>query len=170
MWPASSIISATSRKFQRVLADSLAHICLCIHRRALACTRACWVQGDAAFACIISAACETIDFLGRRWQTLWETCTPLAHFPGRHESFVKNGKHSITQPKDPRLPRKCVRGVHVFHNVFQHLRRKTLTFHTFQHARIACTIGVHLNRMFSWKMLADVVEDVHPSRTFPWKT
>ena len=67
----------------RVLARSLAHICLCIHRFSLACTRVCWAQGDGEFALISE--------------------------------------------------------------VFE-------------------------NQRFSWKMLADVVEDVHPSRAFPWKT
>jgi hypothetical protein len=35
--------------------------------------------------------------------------------------------------KDLRLPRKCVKGVHIFHNIFQHLPRKTWVF---LHSRI----------------------------------
>ena len=29
---------------------------------------------------------------------------------------------------------------------------------------------VYENHWFSWQTLADVVEDVHPSHAFPWKT
>ena len=78
---------------------------------------------------------RTRGFLGRCWQTLWST--PLAHFLGRRQSFLKNENRSLFYKKDLRLPGKCVRRVHVFHNVCQHLPRKTLIFDVFQHARIA---------------------------------